>query len=197
MGATIQGAWVCVCVCVCWRESTSPWQAFKSKRRAKVCIELNPASCGLSGIRWHCPVREELLWSRTCSQESVTIKRERVSTLLSDSLVHHCWCFYKSLTVRLSLTHTDTHTTDSADTRVLMFCIRVHEIERKKEGEHKTRNNEKLLVWAISLSLFTLPASLSLYLSLSLKWIILVMALTAHGLDFDLCSSKAKIKESI
>lgn len=63
-------------VCVCWRESTSPWQAFKSKRRAKVCIELNPASCGLSGIRWHCPVREELLWSRTCSQESVTIKRE-------------------------------------------------------------------------------------------------------------------------
>ncbi len=66
-----------VCVCVCWRESTSPWQAFTSKRRAKVCIELNPASCGLSGIRWHCPVREELLWSRTCSQESVTIKRER------------------------------------------------------------------------------------------------------------------------
>ncbi len=153
---------VCVCVCVCWRESTSPWQAFTSKRRAKVCIELNPASCGLSGIRWHCPVREELLWSRTCSQESVTIKRERISTLLSDSLVHHCWCFYKSLTIRLS--HTHRHTTDSADARALMFCIRVHEIERKKEGEHKTRNNEKLLDCLSSPSLLfsvSLPLSLS------------------------------------
>lgn len=33
--------------------------------------------------------------------------------------------------------------------------------------------------------------------SLSLKWIILVMLVTGCGLDFDLCSSKAKIKESI
>lgn len=32
---------------------------------------------------------------------------------------------------------------------------------------------------------------------LSLKWIILVMLVTGRGLDFDLCSSKAKIKESI
>lgn len=31
----------------------------------------------------------------------------------------------------------------------------------------------------------------------SLKWIILVMLVTGRGLDFDLCSSKPKIKESI
>lgn len=31
----------------------------------------------------------------------------------------------------------------------------------------------------------------------SLKWIILVMLVTGYGLDFDLCSSKPKIKESI
>lgn len=33
--------------------------------------------------------------------------------------------------------------------------------------------------------------------SIPLKWIILVILVTGRGLDFDLCSSKAKIKESI
>lgn len=31
----------------------------------------------------------------------------------------------------------------------------------------------------------------------SLKWVILAMALTGHGLDFDLCSCEAQIKDSI
>lgn len=37
----------------------------------------------------------------------------------------------------------------------------------------------------------------SLPLSPSLKWVILAMALTGHGLDFDLCSCEAQIKDSI
>ena len=37
----------------------------------------------------------------------------------------------------------------------------------------------------------------SLPLSSSLKWVILAMALTGHGLDFDLCSCEAQIKDSI
>lgn len=31
----------------------------------------------------------------------------------------------------------------------------------------------------------------------ALKWVILAMALTGHGLDFDLCSCEAQIKDSI
>lgn len=56
----------------------------------------------------------------------------------------------------------------------------------------RRRNNETRSRSAV-LELF----SLSLPPSLSLKWIILVMLVTGCGLDFDLCSSKAKIKESI
>ena len=37
----------------------------------------------------------------------------------------------------------------------------------------------------------------SLPLSPALKWVILAMALTGHGLDFDLCSCEAQIKDSI
>lgn len=37
----------------------------------------------------------------------------------------------------------------------------------------------------------------SLPLSPSFKWVILAMALTGHGLDFDLCSCEAQIKDSI
>lgn len=54
----------------------------------------------------------------------------------------------------------------------------------------RRRNNETR---SCSASLPTLLFSRSL----SLKWIILVMLVTGCGLDFDLCSSKAKIKESI
>lgn len=44
----------------------------------------------------------------------------------------------------------------------------------------------------------TLPPTFpSLPRSPSLKWVILAMALTGHGLDFDLCSCEAQIKDSI
>lgn len=41
------------------------------------------------------------------------------------------------------------------------------------------------------------PYLSSLPLPPSLKWVILAMALTGHGLDFDLCSCEAQIKDSI
>lgn len=42
-----------------------------------------------------------------------------------------------------------------------------------------------------------LPHLPSLTLPPSLKWVILVMVLTGHGLDFDLCSWETQIKDSI